>query len=250
MDNLQKQVVELYREGHSASSIAKQLNTYPKKIYKLLRDAKEPIRSRSEAGKIGVAKGRISSPTAGRQRTEEEKLKIGLSNQETWENLPESKKKKHREQARKEFESRGEKFQEEFRKKATQGILKAAKEGSKFERYLYEGLEAEGYNVVPHKEHLLVNEKFEVDLFIPAVKVAIEVDGPTHYSPIYGKDAYEKRKKADERKNGLLNAAGIGIIRCRQKSKNLTRTTKEKGLRAIIEILESDQPPYIKEIEV
>jgi|GEM_PF-5435853 len=74
------------------------------------------------------------------------------------------------------------------------------------ERYLYEKLAL----MFPDTEHNrmvnLKNRTLELDVFIPSLPAAIEYDGPHHH----------RRKKQDERKNFLLQQAGIHLIRVRQ----------------------------------
>ena len=59
----------------------------------------------------------------------------------------------------------------------------------------------------------------EMDLLLPEIPLAIEVDGITHWRPIYGDTPEEKEEKllkkqdADARKNGLLFDAGYKVLR-------------------------------------
>ena len=70
--------------------------------------------------------------------------------------------------------------------KAYKAIRKASEEGSKLERYLFAGLLKDGYRVNFHVEQKLSNQKLQIDMVIPTLKLAIEVDGPSHFEPIWG----------------------------------------------------------------
>lgn len=40
----------------------------------------------------------------------------------------------------------------------------------------------------------------ELDIYIPSLKFAVEINGKYHYEPIYGKQAFEKRNRIDSKK--------------------------------------------------
>mgnify|MGYP001606126201 CR=1 FL=1 len=61
-----------------------------------------------------------------------------------------------------------------------------------------------GFAVQFHKQQLVSHEQLELDLYLPALGVAIEIDGPSHFLPIYGEDALMKTQLASQVKNGLL----------------------------------------------
>ena len=104
---------------------------------------------------------------------------------------------------------------EELRYESALALRKASIEGSRLEKYLMNGLMGIGYSV---SMHYLFAEKQHVDLFISLstknIKgIAIEVDGPTHFKPIWGKDSLEKRQKSNNKKTGLLLSNGFALIR-------------------------------------
>lgn len=70
---------------------------------------------------------------------------------------------------------------------------------SKLETYLEEQIRLE----YPHFE-LICNQKSiiesELDFYFPELRFAIELNGVTHYEPIYGEDKFEKIKSNDKRK--------------------------------------------------
>lgn len=82
---------------------------------------------------------------------------------------------------------------------------------SKLEIFLEESIKAEYPDVV-----LLPNDKtainFELDLFFPEYKFAIEINGITHYEPIYGDTKFERIQYNDNQK--ILLCAQFGIELC------------------------------------
>jgi very-short-patch-repair endonuclease len=57
--------------------------------------------------------------------------------------------------------------------------------------------------------------RYELDILIPSAHVAIEFDGPTHYSHRFGHEAYLAQRSRDATKDRLCKAAGIHLIRVR-----------------------------------
>ena len=51
----------------------------------------------------------------------------------------------------------------------------------------------------------------ELDFWIPDLKVAIEINGPCHYQPIYGEDTLASQKARDKRKREACKALGIKL---------------------------------------
>jgi intein-encoded DNA endonuclease-like protein len=74
----EKEVIDLYNEGVSTYQIAKDLNTYPNKIRRILHKNGIELKTRSEAQKNAIDKGLVNLPTKGKQRSKEEKIKISF----------------------------------------------------------------------------------------------------------------------------------------------------------------------------
>lgn len=81
---------------------------------------------------------------------------------------------------------------------------------SKMEFYILQQIHNEYKNL-----EVLDNNKniigYELDLFFPQLKVAIELNGIVHHKPIYGKEKLEKIKNIDAKK----------VILCKEKNINL-----------------------------
>lgn len=210
---LQKQYVN---NLSSFAEIAESYGTYPNKLRRDAIKFNIPIRNKSEAQKVALKEGRHSHPTLGKQRSEEEKQKIGLGVMESWDNLSNKELERRKQIARDNWEKLDPNEQQEILKKANSAVRQSSSLGSKMELYLLERLLSDGYKVDFHKEQILLNTKLQIDLFLPKMDVAIEVDGPSHFEPVWGQDALQKNKKYDTKKNGIILGRGITLIRIKQ----------------------------------
>lgn len=201
----------------SFASIAKQYNTYANKIR---RDAVKlgiEIRDKSEAQKNALETGSHSHPTKGKKRSEETKQQIGMSVMKSWDNLTEDQLDSRKEQSRKNWENLDDYTKENILKMANEAVRLASKTGSKLEKYLLNKLIKDSYKVDFHKEQTLSNTKLQIDLFLPTMNIAIEVDGPSHFEPVWGDDSLKRNKKYDSKKEGLIIGKGWHLIRIKQK---------------------------------
>ena len=96
-------------------------------------------------------------------------------------------------------------------------------EGSNFENYLAEKLEEHGYVVEVRTKNYTPGQKFHVDIALPKEKIIIEVDGPTHWSPIYGDNELAKVQEKDKLKDNTLTAVGWNVLRVQDGSGSTTR---------------------------
>ena len=85
---------------------------------------------------------------------------------------------------------------------------------------------------------LFPTEKLEIDLYIADIKTIIEIDGPSHFLPIWGDEHLQKQEQFDLKKNGTLLTRGYVIIRV--KALNAMSLKRNKDLLdTIIETLGS-----------
>lgn len=56
------------------------------------------------------------------------------------------------------------------------------------------------------------NTFLELDFYIPSLKLAIELNGITHYKPIYGKEKFERQVRNDKIKRDLCLNMGITLV--------------------------------------
>jgi very-short-patch-repair endonuclease len=69
-----------------------------------------------------------------------------------------------------------------------------------------------GFSIKLH-QMIIPAENLEIDLYIQELKTIIEVDGPSHFLPIWGEEKLQKQVNADLRKSGALLSKGYVVIR-------------------------------------
>jgi very-short-patch-repair endonuclease len=209
-------VKEYEKNQKSFQDIATQHDTYANKIRRDAIKYKIKIRDKSEAQKNALKTGKASHPTEGKQRSESVKNKIGLSVMNAWDNLDAQTLQQRKEKARQNWENLSDDTKEDILREANAAVRQASKDGSKLEKYLFNELLKDGYRVDFHKEQSLVNTKLQIDLFLPTLNIAIEVDGPSHFKPVWGQDNLKRNKGYDNKKTGLILGKGLVLIRIKQ----------------------------------
>lgn len=227
----------MFNDNKSTYEIAEHFKTYPNKIRRLLKKAGIAPRNHAEAQSKALKSGRTSHPTKGKHRSEKTKAAIGEKVYGYWKSLDPKKKEKWVEKCRERWNNLDSAAREKIYISAGEGIRKAAKEGSILEKFLLKFLQEAGHEVIFHKKGLIVNDKLEVDLFCPARKTVIEIDGPSHFLPIWGEDKLKQVMSADGHKSGLLLAAGYVIIRIKYMVKKLSQKRKRDLGNNILAIL-------------
>lgn len=217
-------IAQLYVDQQkSFADIADQFGTYANKVR---RDAKKfgiNIRDKSEAQKNALQTGKHKHPTKGQTRSLETKQKIGSSVMIFWDSMDDVDLEQRKQKFRDNWEKLSIEEKQNMQKAATDAVRKSSKEGSKLEKFLLSSLITSGYKVEFHKEQNLVTTKLQIDLFLPSMNTAIEVDGPSHFLPVWGEDALQKNIEYDRKKQGLIVGKGLVLIRIKQ-TKDFSRT--------------------------
>lgn len=218
----------------SWEQIADHYETYPNKIIRFVkRNGGVAQRTKSEAQKNSLAKGVRPHPTKGKKRSAEIKSAIANKQANNWENLTDEERQHRSDVAKENWKNKSAEEIVVLRDKAIKGVLQASKTGSKFENFVYDNLMKDGYIVQAHKEDLIDKEKVHIDLFLPELSLAIEIDGPAHFLPIWGEDKLTKHQQKDQYKNALLLHMKFTVLRV----KCLTKTISNiKMVRAYAEI--------------
>lgn len=230
-------LTQLYvQAGLSWSRVAAKVNSYANKVR---RDAVRlglPSRDKSEAQSAALKSGRHSHPTKNKVRPDSVKNKISDGVAKKWDEIDDATLAERKRSAKERWDQKTPQEVMDFREAAGNGVRKAAKEGSALEKFLLYELIRAGYKVDFHKEHWVIREQLQIDLFVPELNVAIEVDGPSHFKDIWGQENLSKNQQRDAEKTGMLLERGLCIIRVRQlKSLSLKykRTIKEKLLQIL-----------------
>lgn len=227
----------------SFADIAKVYGTYANKIR---RDAKSlgiKIRSKSEAQKNALNTGKLKHPTKGKHREDSVKQKIGHSVLEFWENMSDDELTQRQNQSRLQWEKMSEDEKANMVKLANTAVRAASKTGSKLEKYLFNKLLSAGYKVDFHKEQSLLNTKLQIDIFLPTINTAIEIDGPSHFAPVWGDEVLKRNKKYDNKKQGLILGKGLVLIRIKQ-TKDFSKTRGDLIYEDLIKILNKIQNSF------
>lgn len=212
--NFLKQHYEVDKK--SFADIAAFTGTYANKIRRDAIKLKIKIRDKSEAQKNALNSGKSDHPTRGKKRPDNVKQKIGLSVLHSWENLDDKEIENRKIKARINWVNKSDNEKADILRQANAAVREASKTGSKLERFLLNKLLESGLNVEFHKEQSILNTKLQIDLFIPKLNVAIEVDGPSHFEPVWGDDALKRNRKYDDKKTGLILGKGLYLIRIKQ----------------------------------
>jgi very-short-patch-repair endonuclease len=234
-----KQLLEsLYiDEMKSDVEIGEILGTYSNKIRRDRLRLGIPTRTLADAQKLALKKGRAKHPTQGRERTDEEKKKIGESVSAKWAKIDDKERQRRVEIGKESWNSKTEDEKKELLQKAVKSIRESSKSGSILEKFLLHGLISAGYKVYFHKEHFVKNERLQVDLLLPELNIAIEVDGPSHQKPVWGEINFERNQKSDKQKTGLLIGQGITLIRVKQLG-NISEVKKRRYLSELLETID------------
>jgi len=233
----------------SFRDIADEHGTYANKVRRDAIKFKINIRDKSVAQKNALKTGRSQHPTQGKERSEETKNKIGTGVMTSWENLDDETLEKRKEKARQNWENLPEEVKENILHEANTAVRQASKTGSKLELFLFNRLLQDGYVVEFHKEQNLLNTKLQLDLFLPKLNIAIEVDGPSHFAPVWGEDTLKRNKGYDNKKTGLILGKGLSLIRVKQ-SKDFSKARATVIYRELLKSIELVQSSKNKHIEI
>ena len=231
---LKKNYIELQK---STYEIAEDAGTYPNKIRRALVSFGIPLRDKSQAQASALKNGRSEHPTKGKNLDENVKIKISDSMAECWQNMSVAEKKRRSKLSQEKWEELSPAKLEHMQKQAAASLREAAEFGSKLEKFLFAGLKKENYKIDFHKEFHIIDQKQHIDMYIPELNVAIEVDGPTHFKDIWGKENLERQIRGDTKKTGFIISAGMKMIRIKNISGNSSSFYMRKMLQKTIELL-------------
>jgi very-short-patch-repair endonuclease len=234
----------MYNEGNSSYEIAEHLNTYSTKILRALKYLKIEARDYEDAQKIAIKKGRSKIPVEkGGTLTEAHKIAVSEGRAKAWSEVSDEERARLSEISKAQWRAMSDEDKHNLRSLAAAAVREAAVDGSKTEKHLRKTLTEAGWSVRFHEKNLLPGQSLEIDLFVSDLKTAIEIDGPSHFLPIWGEEKLQKHQKADDRKSGLLMSAGYVLIRVKQ----LTKTLSQHKLRVVSErVLEELQKVHQK----
>jgi very-short-patch-repair endonuclease len=233
-------------ENKSFADIADMYGTYSNKIRRDAVRLQIKIRDKSAAQKNALKTGKHKHPTKGVKRDDETKNKIGMGVLQSWEKLTDQELEKRKEKVRNAWQNMSENDKANLIKSANDAVRMTSKTGSKLEKFLLTTLLNQGFSVDFHKEQVLVNTKLQIDLFISSINTAIEIDGPSHFLPVWGEEALERAKTYDQKKQGLILGRGWVLIRIKQK-KDFSKSRARLIADELINILKTIQNKFPSE---
>ena len=81
----------------------------------------------------------------------------------------------------------------------------------------------------------------ELDIYIPHLKLAFEINGPSHYRPIHGEAPLKRTIKNDRKKRRLCTAKGISLhVICTNNQRNYSEETSAKYLKKVKEFIDKE----------
>lgn len=197
----------------SACTLAKELDTHAKTIYRALKKHNIQIRSKAESQKLALEKGRADHPTKGKPREMCTKNQIGQKLHKYWTGLDPKEIESRIEKSRQSWYTMSEEKRKEILQKSHVALRKASIEGSKVEKMILAGLLSNKYKCQVHKKFLFPDSECHVDLYLPLQGICIEIDGVSHYQPIWGEEKLKETIERDLQKNEQLLANGYSVIR-------------------------------------
>lgn len=244
----------LYDHNKSPSQIAAEYNTYSNKIRRLAKSYNIKLRSRAEASKNALKNGAKTHPTKGKNHSPLAKHRIGKSIINYWETINEEELGRRKELSKVAWEKLDELKKEEMRSKAHSALRVASVEGSKLEQAIANRLREAGFSVTQHTTDMRFGEKLELDILIEDARTVIEIDGPSHFLPIWGEESLDRTMRSDMKKNGLILDGGFVMIRVKcpthTTSEVKTNELAEKLVLQLNKIVEDFPPPGNRLIEV
>ncbi len=236
-----------YTELKTWDSIAKLCNCSRTKIRRLATRLQIKGRDKSESQKLALEEH--GHPLTGTTRTVKQKQQISESMGKHWDQLSSDEREQKSQVSKDLWKNRSDEENKRIQLAGALSLHHASSQGSKLERYLAFELNKLEYKVELHKEHHLKNERLQIDIFLPTIGVAIEVDGPTHFKPIFGQKQLERIQESDKTKTGLILACGYYFIRIKHIQK-LSHRFQRDTLKKVVEILQSLNQQTSKLFEV
>jgi very-short-patch-repair endonuclease len=237
----ENEVRHLYvEEGLSMRAMSKQLKVPLATLSRFMKKVGINSRTKAEAQKNYLKNN--DHQMKGRRHTAETKKQISSSLGEFWDNLSDDERDAVKRKIGAAWRRKWAAMTEQARRLMMEDLSSKAKEvqgkGSRLERFIAEELRKRGYTVEERSTNYTAGKSFEVDLALPAERIAIEVDGPTHFLPIHGEDQLAKQQGRDNRKDMMINAIGFNVLRVRDNNGPLSQLRIDKIEQAIKEIKE------------
>lgn len=176
----------------------------------------------------------------GKKHSDSTKQKISKGLGEFWDKLSDEQRDELRKKIGGAWRRKWQQMTDTERRTMMESLSTRAKEtqgqGSRLERFVAEELRQRGYVVEERSVGYTAGKQFETDIALPKERIAIEIDGPTHFLPIHGEDHLRQQQERDARKDELINGAGLNMLRIRDNNGPLSQVRVDRIEQAIKEI--------------
>jgi hypothetical protein len=230
---------ENYVNGpYSAKDIVAQFQlAYPNIVYRALKHHGFARKNKSEAQSSWLEKNPEKHPTAGKEQSVAVKKKIGSAVHESWHQLSPEIVQSRIDRSREQWYNIPEDKRKKMLENAHIALRETAKSGSKFEKYLLSALISKQYKVQPHRKFLFPNSEMSVDCYLPIERICIEINGVSHYQPVWGEEAFEKTKARDMLKVQQLLGENCSVIVINNEQSYHSKTIMEKTANALLKLI-------------
>jgi len=234
-------VRRLYQdEGMSLRNVAKELGVSLATLSRFMKKVGIQTRDKATAQKNYLKDN--EHQMTGRSHTEETKQKISQGLGEFWDSLSPEASEELRQRIgsgwKRKWESMSEAERHAMMSELSAKSRLSQGNGSRLERFIAEELRSRGFIVEERTTNYTIGKDMEVDLALPSQGIAIEVDGPTHFLPIYGEDHLAQQQERDGRKDQQIIDAGYSVLRVRDNNGPLSQLRMERIVSAINDIIE------------
>ena len=83
----------------------------------------------------------------------------------------------------------------------------------------------------------------QIDLFLPSINTAIEIDVPSHFLPVWGDNTLKKNIVYDNKKQGLIIGRGWVLIRIKQ-TKDFSKSRSKIIGNKLLDIIQTIQNKF------
>jgi very-short-patch-repair endonuclease len=141
------------------------------------------------------------------------------------------------------------------KKQEALGSLQRAQRGSKagtshMERMVGEELEKRGYKIMRRTKNFTPGGSMEIDIAIMSEKIAIEIDGPSHFKKLYDDDSLDRKIASDKKKNKYINDMGWTMIRAQDHTTSPSLIAANRAADDIEQIIKSSSRKKINIVEI
>ena len=231
-------------EGKSLREVAKTLGVSAPTLSRYMKKYGIVARDKAQAQKNYLNNN--EHQMKGRSHSDETKQKISNSIGEFWESLSHEEEEALRAKIGSAWKKKWASMSQQARSAMIEGLSNKAKEsqgdGSRFERFVAHELRKAGYLVEERTTNYTAGKSFEIDIALPKEKIAIEIDGPSHFLPIYGEKQLFAQQERDERKNKMVNSSGYSVLRIRDNNGAMSKLRINKIIEAIKEVVAENKP--------